>query len=64
MRRIDFLKYLRDHGCLLVREGTRHSVFINPVEERTSTVPRHNEVNNFLAVKICKDLGIPPIKKR
>ncbi len=24
-----------------------------------STVPRHAEINSFLARKICKDLGIP-----
>jgi len=24
-----------------------------------STVPRHREINNFLAQKICKDLEIP-----
>jgi predicted RNase H-like HicB family nuclease len=26
---------------------------------RTSTVPRHTEINDDLARKICKDLGIP-----
>lgn len=26
----------------------------------TSTVPRHKEIDDFLAVKICKDLGVEP----
>ena len=25
---------------------------------RTSTVPRHREINDFLARKICRDLGV------
>jgi hypothetical protein len=24
-----------------------------------SAIPRHNEINNYLARKICHDLGIP-----
>jgi mRNA interferase HicA len=48
-----------------VREGARHSVFFNPVLLRKiSTVPRHNEIENFLAKKICRDLGIEPAKKK
>ncbi len=64
MRRIDLVRHLYKEGCLLVREGKKHSVFLNPKEERTSTVPRHNEINDFLAVKICKDLGVLVIRKR
>ncbi|MDP2676483.1 MAG: type II toxin-antitoxin system HicA family toxin [bacterium] len=64
MKRIALLGYLRKQGCLLIREGKRHSVFVNPKEERTSTVPRHNEINSFLATKICKDLGISPVRKK
>ncbi len=26
---------------------------------KTSTIPRHREINDFLAQKICKDLEIP-----
>jgi len=43
----------------MLREGGRHTVYFNPKTNRTSTVPRHREVNDFLAKKICKDLGIP-----
>ena len=64
MKRVVLLKYLRKHGCFLIREGAKHSVFLNPAVEKTSTVPRHNEVDNFLAKKICKDLGIQEIDKR
>ena len=64
MKRNNFIKYLISEGCIFIREGARHSVFFNPLVKRTSTVPRHNEINNFLARKICRDLGIQEIKTK
>jgi len=64
MKRVVLLKYLREHGCFLIREGSKHSVVLNPSNERISTVPRHSEVDSYLAKKICKDLGIPLISKK
>jgi len=29
------------------------------MQKKASTVPRHNEINEFLAKKICKDLEVP-----
>lgn len=62
MKRGDLLRHLRDHGCELLREGARHSWWHNPSQKRRSSVPRHNEIDDNLARKICKDLGIPPVK--
>ena len=59
MKRRSLLKYLRQHGCELLREGKKHSVYWNPSNRRTSTVPRHTEIPDELASKICKDLGVP-----
>lgn len=64
MKRNDLIKHLLKEGCIFIREGGNHGVFYNPLLRRTSTVPRHNEINNFLAKKICKDLGITPPKKK
>lgn len=64
MKRLKLLKYLYENKCLLIREGKRHSLFLNPELQKTSTVPRHNDINDFLAEKICKDLGIPSIRKK
>ncbi|MEK7075157.1 MAG: type II toxin-antitoxin system HicA family toxin [Patescibacteria group bacterium] len=64
MKRAVLLRYLHEQGCLLIREGRRHSVFIHQKTERTSTIPRHNEINDFLAEKICKDLGIISLRKK
>ena len=59
MKRLDLLKYLDQHGCVLLREGGRHSVYVNRAANKSSTVPRHREINDLLARKICKDLEVP-----
>jgi mRNA interferase HicA len=62
MKRGDLLRHLRAAGCLLLREGGRHSWWHNPAQHRRSAVPRHNEIDDLLARKICRDLGVPPLK--
>jgi len=59
MKRRALLKHLKRHGCELLREGSKHSVYWNPANRKTSTVPRHTEVMDQLVRKICKDLDIP-----
>jgi len=58
MKRYVLLKHLRNQGCKLLREGRKHSVYWNPSNRRTSSVPRHNEIADKLARKISKDLGV------
>lgn len=60
MKRTDLVRYLLDHGCELLREGGRHTVFVNRKAGKSSTIPRHREVNDFLAKKICRDLEVEP----
>jgi hypothetical protein len=43
----------------LLRDRGKHSVYSNPANQQVSAVPRHREINEFLARKICRDLGIP-----
>ena len=52
-------KHLRRHGCYLVREGSKHSLWANPELMTRTVVSRHTEIDNGLAYKICKDLQIP-----
>ena len=59
MKRADLIRHIERHGCVLLREGGNHSVYINRETRKVSTVPRHREVNEFLARKICRDLEIP-----
>jgi len=61
MKRHYFLKYLRENNCELLREGAKHSWWINTKNNQKSSVPRHTEIVDQLARKICKDLGIKPI---
>lgn len=58
MKRRELIKHLEKHGCKFLREGSKHTVYINTNAKKASTVPRHNEINEFLAKKICKDLEI------
>ncbi len=60
MKRRELLRHLSELGCRFVREGARHSWWENPARNKRSSVPRHTEVNDHLARKICKDLEIPP----
>ncbi|MCC7195983.1 MAG: type II toxin-antitoxin system HicA family toxin [Gemmatimonadaceae bacterium] len=59
MKRADLIRHLDAHGCRLLREGGSHSVYINPAARKVSTVPRHREVKEYLARKICRDLEVP-----
>jgi mRNA interferase HicA len=47
------------HGAQLLREGGNHSVYVNRTSGKVSAVPRHREINQFFAQKICRDLEIP-----
>ena len=64
MKRTGLLRYLNKNKCFLLREGKKHSVFYNFENDKTSTIPRHRGIDDLLANKICRDLGIPEIKKR
>jgi mRNA interferase HicA len=59
MKRADLIRHLEHYGCALLREGAKHSVYVNRARNKTSTVPRHREINDFLARKICRDLEVP-----
>ncbi len=61
MKRRQVLKHLKSHGCEFLREGRNHTVYFNTAKGKTSTVPRHTEVDDTLVKKICKDLGIPKV---
>ncbi len=59
MKRRDLVRHLEKSGCYQLREGGRHSVFVNPKQNKVSAVPRHKEINEILARKICRDLEVP-----
>ena len=61
MKRGDLLRHLRQHGCYLKREGASHSLWCNPATGHVEAVPRHTEIANNLAKKICRALSVPEI---
>jgi hypothetical protein len=61
VKRGSLLRHLRRHGCVLKREGAAHSLWTNPTNGTVEAVPRHTEIPNMLAKKICRNLGVPEI---
>ncbi|EFO80393.1 hypothetical protein OSCT_1752 [Oscillochloris trichoides DG-6] len=59
MKRTDLIRYLKQHGCELRREGGSHSIYENPAKGLRTPVPRHREIADLLAKKICRDLEVP-----
>ncbi|HRX59730.1 MAG TPA: addiction module toxin, HicA family [Candidatus Competibacter sp.] len=42
----------------MLRDGSRHSIWKNTNNGEMTAVPRHSEIKEFMAHKICKDLKI------
>jgi mRNA interferase HicA len=59
MKRRELLKHLCQCGCQFVREGEEHSIWENPKTKRRTSIPRHREIPDYTADRICKQLGIP-----
>lgn len=62
MKRNTLLRYLRKNGCYLKREGRSHSLWCNPNTGHIEAVPRHTEIPNKLAQKVCRSLSVPVVK--
>ncbi|MGA3259395.1 MAG: type II toxin-antitoxin system HicA family toxin [Bryobacteraceae bacterium] len=58
MKRVDLIRHLERCGCEFLREGDNHTIYVNRPVRKSSSIPRHREVNDFLARKICADLQI------
>jgi predicted RNA binding protein YcfA (HicA-like mRNA interferase family) len=58
MKRQELIRHLESNRCHLMREGGKHSLYVNLENRQTSAVPRHRELNDFLVRKICRDLGV------
>ena len=62
MRRIKLIAHLIRSGCVLLREGAKHSIYRNLFTGVQTTVPRHTVLLVNTARGICKQLGVswPP----
>ena len=54
MKRYELINHLQ-------RQGGRHTIYTNPSTGAKAPVPRHAEIDNRLARKICQQLGVKPI---
>lgn len=59
MKRERLLRHLRRYGCVLRREGKEHAVWENPQTGHAEAIPRHIEISNQLAKRICRKLALP-----
>ena len=60
MKRSQLIKHLKSNGAVLLREGRRHTIYKKGLLK--TEVPRHNEIVDELARKICRDLDIPFVR--
>jgi len=58
MKRREFVRQLKRDGCVLLRRGSRHDLYLNPKSGQRQPVPRHTEIDNALAKHIRKYLGL------
>jgi mRNA interferase HicA len=59
MKRERLLRHLRVHGCVIRREGKEHTLWENPATGHAEAIPRHSEIANLLAKRICRKLSTP-----
>ena len=62
MKRTKLIAHLNAHKCILLREGTKHSIFQNLTTGVRVSVPRHATVLDTTVQAICLQLGIPRMK--
>ena len=58
MKRSKLVRQLRKEGCILLRRGARHDIYMNPSTGKRQPVPRHTEIDNSLVKHIRKHLGL------
>jgi len=56
MKRRDLLRILEEMDCRLTRHGGNHDWYTNEETKQSQPVPRHNEIDEFLAKSIIKKL--------
>jgi len=60
MKRRDLLRRIEEEGCVLLRSGGNHDIYVNTRTGRKQPVPRHREIDEHLARHILRYLGLKP----
>jgi predicted RNA binding protein YcfA (HicA-like mRNA interferase family) len=58
MKRRDLIRHLQKNDCVLIREGSNHSIYASRQTGTVATVPRHREIKKLTVASICQQLGI------
>ncbi|MEO8647889.1 MAG: addiction module toxin, HicA family [Acidobacteriota bacterium] len=48
------IRYLESQGCEKLREGGNHTVNVNRAKQKSTAIPRHREINDFLSMRIWR----------
>jgi len=57
MKRRDLVKKIEKMGCTFIRHGGKHDWYQNPGTGACQPIPRHREINEYLARGIIKKLS-------
>lgn len=58
MKRRELLRRLQKKGCVLLRSGGNHDIYVNTKTGKKQPVPRHSEIDEHLARHIMRYLGL------
>jgi len=58
MKRRELIRQLNEAGCVFLRPGSNHDIYLNPATGQKQPVPRHTEIDDALAKHIKKYLGL------
>lgn len=56
MKRKDLIKNIEKQGAVFIRHGGNHDWYSNPITKISQPIPRHNDINEYLAKSIIKKL--------
>ncbi len=58
VKRRELIKYLKQNGFYLLREGGNHSIYTDGT--KTIPVKRHGRLDRITANELCKQAGLAP----
>jgi mRNA interferase HicA len=59
VKRREFERHLRQHGCFLHHHGTHHDIWVNVATGAQAPVPRHATFKRGTVRAICQRLAVP-----
>lgn len=58
MKRRELVRKIHREGCVLLRSGGNHDIYLNPKSGKKQPVPRHSEIDEHLARHIIRYLEL------